>query len=185
MKPQSKFLFKHPLYYLLFILLGVLSSHGVSILVSFMDLDGIWGSYSSVERIVYESSVAWIIISTLVIAPLLEELIFRWLIFGLCRKKLNFWISAAISSVLFGLYHMNLVQGIYAGIVGMLFCYINEKFQNITSTMVCHMSANALMLLLHYLNWSYPAIWIYACVMVVCIAAVVLICVFKIRKISI
>lgn len=185
MKPQNKYLFKHPLYYLLFILLGMLASHGASILVSFLKLDNIWGSYSAVEQVVYQSSTAWIIVSTVIIAPLLEELIFRWLIYGLLRKRLNFWVSALISSALFGFYHLNLVQGIYAFMVGMLFCYLNEKFQNITSTMVCHMAANSFMLLLNYLNFAYPAMWIYAIDMVVCIAAVVLICVFKIRKISI
>ena len=185
MRPQNKYIFRHPLYYLLFILLGILASHGVSILVSFMHLDNIWGSYSEVEQIVYQSSTAWIIVSTVIIAPILEEFIFRWLIFELCRRRLNFWISALISSVLFGIYHWNLVQGVYAFIVGMLFCYLNEKFHNITSTIVCHMAANGFMLLLNHFNLVYPATWIYVAVMVVCIAAVVLICVFKIRKITI
>ncbi len=185
MKPQNKYIFKHPLYYLLCILLGVLASHGASILVSFMHIDNILGSYSAVEEVVYQSSTAWIIVSTVFIAPILEELIFRLLIFGLLRIKLNFWVSALISSALFGFYHLNLMQGVYAFIVGVLFCYLNEKFQNITSTMVCHMAANSFMLLLNYLDFVYPATWIYIVVMVACIAAVVLICVFKIRKISI
>ncbi len=185
MKPQNTYIFKHPLYYLLFILLGILASHGVSTLVSFFHIDNILGSYSQVEQVIYQSSTAWIIISTVIIHPLLEELIFRWLIYGLLRKRLNFWVSALISSAIFGFYHLNLMQGVYAFIVGMLFCYLNEKFQNITSTMVCHMAANAFVLLFNYLNFEFPAMWIYIVDMVVCIAAVVLICVFKIRKISI
>ena len=61
-----------------------------------------------------------------VIAPLAEEIVFRWLIYLRLRDYTRVATAAVISGVFFGVYHMNLTQAVYAGILGFVFAYFLE-----------------------------------------------------------
>ena len=50
--------------------------------------------------------------------------------------------AAVISGVFFGIYHMNLVQAVYAGILGIVFAYFLELTGNLWSSVLLHMGAN-------------------------------------------
>lgn len=77
-----------------------------------------------------------------VMAPIFEETIFRFLIMGGVNKLLPFIAANIIQAFLFGLYHMNLVQGIYAFILGLYIGYIKKIFGGIIYCIVFHMSLN-------------------------------------------
>ena len=57
-------------------------------------------------------------------------------------------VAAVISGVVFGIYHGNIVQGIYASILGTAFAWILEMSGNIYSSMLLHMGANIWSLLI-------------------------------------
>ena len=76
------------------------------------------------------------------VAPILEELIFRIGIYGFLYKRLGFAVSAILSSGLFAVYHMNMVQGIYAFIMGMLFCALYHRDHRIPVPILLHAGAN-------------------------------------------
>ena len=76
------------------------------------------------------------------VAPVLEELIFRIGIYGFLYKRLGFAVSAIMSSGLFAVYHMNMVQGIYAFIMGMLFCTLYHRDHRIPVPILLHAGAN-------------------------------------------
>ena len=61
-----------------------------------------------------------------IIAPAAEEMIFRWLIYLRLRDWLKMPVAAVISGLIFGIYHGNIVQGIYASILGTAFAWILE-----------------------------------------------------------
>ena len=46
-----------------------------------------------------------IIVSIVIFAPLLEEIIFRRVLFGGLYSKTNFWIAALVSAVVFAVVH--------------------------------------------------------------------------------
>ena len=75
-------------------------------------------------------------------APVLEELIFRIGIYGFLYKKTGFVPAMIISSLLFAVYHMNMIQGIYAFIMGMLFCVFYHRDHRGYVPVVMHMGAN-------------------------------------------
>lgn len=70
--------------------------------------------WESIREAVYRTSPAVRLLVTVVLAPFVEELVFR----GLFRMELGRHMSpvsaALVTSVLFGLYHGNLSQGVYA-----------------------------------------------------------------------
>lgn len=59
-----------------------------------------------------------------------------------------FLIAAGISSLLFGIYHMNLAQGIYAFLMGMAFCLAYELTGQFLSAWILHAGCNVISLLL-------------------------------------
>ncbi len=86
---------------------------------------------------------AWIMVLIVAIwAPLAEEVIFRAMIFRTLRKGFSFVPAAVISGVLFGVYHMNLVQGIYASALGVLLAYTYEKTNSLLGCYLYHFLFN-------------------------------------------
>lgn len=75
-------------------------------------------------------------------APLAEEIVFRAMIFRTLRKGFAFWPAAILSGVVFGVYHMNLVQGVYAALLGVLLAYIYEKTNSLLGVYIFHLSFN-------------------------------------------
>ncbi|WP_350344278.1 CPBP family intramembrane glutamic endopeptidase [Proteinivorax tanatarense] len=53
-----------------------------------------------------------------IMAPIIEEVIFRGLIFDELRGKVGMFAVIIIQAFLFGLYHLNIVQGTYAFVLG-------------------------------------------------------------------
>ena len=88
---------------------------------------------------------------TLLIAPLLEEGIFRKGLYGILRKWFGVILSAFISAAAFGLYHGNWIQGIYGFVFGLLLSwgYESSSFEKYRMAVVMHGAANGAALLLN------------------------------------
>lgn len=77
-----------------------------------------------------------------VCAPIIEELLFRGIVFRSIRKISSPWIAILISSALFGAYHMNLVQAVYATLMGIVAAIIYEKKANLLFPIFVHVANN-------------------------------------------
>ncbi len=75
-------------------------------------------------------------------SPILEEVLFRGLLFGLLRRVLPDRISAVITSALFALWHGNILQILYAFPMGLLFQYLLRRDGSLASPVICHCGAN-------------------------------------------
>ena len=82
------------------------------------------------------------ILYALLIAPVAEETIFRGAIFSESRKGFSFREANGIQALFFGLYHMNLIQGIYAFVIGLAFGLIKERTGRIFAAILAHISFN-------------------------------------------
>lgn len=76
------------------------------------------------------------------IMPFLEEVLFRQIIFGTLRNRFSFAVSAVVSSLCFGIYHMNVVQFIYAFLMGLILAYVYEKDRRLRVPFIVHSAAN-------------------------------------------
>ena len=75
-------------------------------------------------------------------APLAEEIVFRAMIFRTLRRGFVFWPAAVLSGIAYGVYHMNLIQGVYASLMGILLAYIYEKTNSLLGVYLFHLSFN-------------------------------------------
>lgn len=97
-------------------------------------------------------SINWQIIDVAIVGPTVEELVFRFGLFGGIRQKHDFWTSALISSFIFGVFHFNLVIGIFAVTFGIISCIIYEKTQKIFYSILLHMMSNLISVLIVYIT---------------------------------
>ena len=87
-----------------------------------------------------------------IISPLVEEYVFRYFLYNRMKCYFSAALSIVTSALLFGIYHANLVQGIYAFFMGLYlaYCYecllitgVDEK-KGIWVPIICHGIANVL-----------------------------------------
>lgn len=79
---------------------------------------------------------------SVLLAPVSEELIFRGVTMRQAKKALPFWGANLLQALLFGIYHMNMVQGIYAFCLGLILGYVCEKGGSIYYSILLHMLFN-------------------------------------------
>ena len=82
------------------------------------------------------------IIYSVCLAPISEELIFRGVTMGIAKKAFPFWAANLIQAILFGVFHMNMIQGIYAASLGLFLGYVCEKGGSIYLAMIFHFLFN-------------------------------------------
>ncbi|WP_181742451.1 CPBP family intramembrane glutamic endopeptidase [Terrilactibacillus laevilacticus] len=83
-----------------------------------------------------------------IIGPILEEIIFRKIIFGIIYRKTNFIIAGLISSLIFAFAHRDYLYlvPVYVAI-GLVLCFLYKKTGRIWVSMFAHASMNAVVTL--------------------------------------
>lgn len=85
-----------------------------------------------------------VICYSVLLAPFSEELIFRGVTMRQAKKVLPFWAANLFQAILFGVFHMNILQGIYACCLGLVMGYICEKCGSIYYSIFFHFLYNLL-----------------------------------------
>ena len=80
-------------------------------------------------------------------APVVEEILFRGIVLRSIRKFSPVWASILISSVLFGVYHLNIVQAAYATLMGIAAGILYEKKRNLLFPILVHFANNLITML--------------------------------------
>ena len=83
----------------------------------------------------------------LVLAPLVEELVYRGLFYGRLRDILPAWPAAVVCAGCFALGHGNTAQTLYAFLMGMALSGIRERGENLWFPAAFHIGANLFSLL--------------------------------------
>lgn len=87
----------------------------------------------------------------LLIGPVSEEMIFRGAMMDRCYLAYPFWLANILQAALFGIYHMNLIQGMYAFGLGLALGFIRRSAGTIWSTILAHITFNVTNYLLEFL----------------------------------
>lgn len=114
----------------------------LNILFVFLNLFAFSSDYEGVADIQYSVSLVFGLINYGIIKPVEEELVFRGLVYGRMRRYFSAAISIPVSALLFGAYHGNMVQLIYAFIMGCFLAWSFEKYKSIKASILVHGSAN-------------------------------------------
>lgn len=92
----------------------------------------------------FGSTLALELIGSAFLTPILEELIYRGVIFERLRKMMGCLPAVVLSALLFAIMHFNWVQFIFAFLIGMLLALFVEKTGHVYGAIVAHMASNFL-----------------------------------------
>lgn len=137
------------------------------------------GVYDDLESGAY----IWSLLSISIIGPIVEEILFRLLIFNsLERITKSPWFAIIVSGVLFGIWHMIFVQSVYTAIMGCIMGLIYYKTRNIFYTIFIHMVNNTIGNLPHALDTDLVNTAINHISYAMVIPAIILLVIFCLKK---
>ncbi|NRD77633.1 CPBP family intramembrane metalloprotease [Bacillus sp. BRMEA1] len=105
------------------------------------------GSENTKEIIDIINTLPSAVIVTSIAGPILEEIVFRKIIFGSLYKRFNFVISALISSLIFALAHMDFMHILIYAAMGFTFAFLYVKTKRIIVPIFAHVSMNTLVVM--------------------------------------
>lgn len=79
-----------------------------------------------------------------IFGPILEEIVFRKIIFGSLYKRFSFWIAATISSVIFAMAHMEFEHILLYSAMGFTFAFLYVRTGRILVPIFAHVAMNTL-----------------------------------------
>ncbi|MGG0670869.1 CPBP family intramembrane glutamic endopeptidase [Sporosarcina koreensis] len=94
-----------------------------------------------------------IIFSIVIFAPLLEEIVFRRVLFGSIYTKTNFWVAAILSGVIFAVVHNELEHTLIYMAPGMVFAFLYYHTKRIWAPMIAHFLMNGFVMIVQ-LNYE-------------------------------
>ncbi|MDO4307026.1 MAG: CPBP family intramembrane metalloprotease [Eubacteriales bacterium] len=129
--------------YLLLLLMGAAMAQFGNLIVAFIQLFLQSTAYQdSFSKITEGKNLPEMIYWIGIVAPVAEEAVFRWLIYLRLRDYFRVPVSVILSALLFGIYHGNVVQFIYATLLGCLFAYFMEMTGSLYASVLLHIGAN-------------------------------------------
>lgn len=110
--------------------------------------DNLFADYAKQIDQLTNGNIISVVLLMIIIAPVTEELVFRGVILHKANRYMSFLGANILQALLFGVYHQNIVQGVYAALLGFLFGFVYYKFKTIFASMIVHMVNNASALLI-------------------------------------
>lgn len=77
-----------------------------------------------------------------IVSPIVEELLFRFLIYN-NLECFGTAIATVVSSVLFGIMHGDIIQTLYAMCFGIIFCMANKSHKSMMPSIIMHCTINS------------------------------------------
>ncbi len=127
---------------------GISPSSTLNMLISISKISETYSGYSELAETIYQGNILFEIVGVAILPAMIEELIYRGVLYKGFRKYCRTFPAALLSALIFGAMHMNMVQFIYAGCLGILFALIYEKYQSLWAAVLMHMAANVMSILI-------------------------------------
>ncbi len=97
------------------------------------------------------SPMSWI--SVVILAPIAEELMFRGIIIRWIKEYVSMWGVIAISAIMFGIMHMNVMQSIYVLPLACALGFAAYKYESVLPAIGIHMLNNLIAMLMGIINF--------------------------------
>ncbi len=124
-----------------------------------------------------EGNVILTVLTTVVAAPLVEELIFRGLIYTRLRRAFPMIPAMLASALLFGLAHGTVIHMLYTVPLGVLMCVVYERYRSLWAPILLHFGFNvAGTAMTYYTELPY---WFIAVCLLLLVFGIVYLCLYK------
>lgn len=139
---------KEKLFHALFaIVIVACVSIAANNIISMTPLVTLSEGYHEANANFYGSTLALELISSALLTPIIEELVFRGILFGRLKTMLPKWPAIIVSSLIFAVVHYNLVQFLYAFLIGIVLALLMNRANHVYPAIVGHITANLIAVL--------------------------------------
>lgn len=118
-------------------------SIGLNNVISMSPLVAMSEEYQNANDAFYGSTLALELLGSALITPFLEELLHRGVVYGRLRRMMGMWPAVMVSALIFAGLHFNIVQFVYAFLLGIVFALFVEKTGRLYPAVIAHIVANA------------------------------------------
>ncbi|MFD1851568.1 CPBP family intramembrane glutamic endopeptidase [Oceanobacillus bengalensis] len=108
------------------------------------------GSQNTMDIMQIARALPLFMIVPAIIAPILEEIIFRKIIFGSLHNHMNFFLAALLSSLVFGIVHGELEHMLIYASMGFVFAYLYVKTKRILTPIIVHAAMNSITVIVQF-----------------------------------
>ena len=137
------FVWSPPVIWFSVIILAIAGSQMLNDLIRVLRLNEVFPYYSQMTDDTMAGQPVWLLFLTVgILAPIAEELIFRGLVFRRMKDFMKPWMAIVLSGLLFGIYHGNMIQFLYASLLGILLSLIYHRTGTLWTPILAHVVAN-------------------------------------------
>ncbi len=111
--------------------------------------------FSEANDAFFGGQLIYELLGSCLLIPMAEELLFRGVVYGRLRMFMPLRFSLMFSALIFGLVHANLVQFLYAGILGLLLAFCLEQTGRLSAAVLGHIAANTVAGIRQETGWLY------------------------------
>ena len=104
--------------------------------------------YDGLMQMVMTDNFFLTLVASGIIAPIVEEIIFRYCI---CNFYKSSKVAIFVSALAFGIAHMNLIQSSYAFVLGIILAWLYVKTRNLLVPTIVHLTINSTSVIYEYL----------------------------------
>ncbi|MGJ9385843.1 lysostaphin resistance A-like protein [Salipaludibacillus sp. CF4.18] len=131
-------------------LLGIILAFASQYIASIINtlLLGIEPGSENTEMIVdMATSVPLMMLAVAVFAPVMEEIVFRMVIFGSLFKRFGFWIASISSGLIFAVVHWDFENLLVYLSMGIVFAFLYVKTKRIIVPIIAHVGINSFVMI--------------------------------------
>lgn len=126
---------------------------GVNNLIAMTPLIQRSEGFAAANEQFFGGQVVYELMGSCLLIPIAEELLYR----GIAYKRLKIFLGVGpavlLSALLFGIVHANLVQFLYAGVLGILLAFLLERTNALYAPIVGHIAANVAAVVRQETGW--------------------------------
>ncbi len=106
------------------------------------------GSENTASLVTIAEAVPLAIVSIVLFGPILEELVFRRVLFGSLNQTTNFFFATAISALVFALIHFDFTHLLLYFTTGLILAFLYQKTKRIITPIIAHICLNGYVMLI-------------------------------------
>ncbi len=123
------------------ILMGLSLNFVTGFVLSFVPEEWM-SSYEMTSSLIMTDNIVLLVLGTTIMAPVIEEIIFRGLAYTRMKKGMPTAVAMLLSSAIFGVAHGQWVWMLYAFVFGLVLVWVFERSKSLVANILLHLSYN-------------------------------------------
>ena len=117
-------------------------------IISITPLPYIFTGYEDTNEVLFSGGMLLQVLSAGIFGCIVEEISMRGVAYLRMKRYWGKRRAIILSALVFGIYHLNVVQAVYAFCLGLFFAWVYERYDTLWAPIIAHMSANLFVILL-------------------------------------